>query len=73
MCKPSQQNEAVKMHKLLKFEQVHERTQRSRSRLYADMLAGDFPRPVKLGARAVAWPESEVEAWIAARMAERGA
>ena len=30
-----------------------------------------FPRPTKLGPRAVAWVESEVDAWIDARIAER--
>jgi len=59
--------------RLLKFEQVHQRTHRSRSRLYADMLEGNFPKPIKLGARAVAWVESEIDAWIEARMADRDA
>lgn len=30
-----------------------------------------FPRPVKLGARAVAFSERELNAWVAARIAER--
>jgi len=41
------------------------------STLYDLMAAGRFPRPISLGARAVGWVESEVEAWIEARMAER--
>ncbi|MCP3709588.1 AlpA family phage regulatory protein [Paraburkholderia sp. CNPSo 3274] len=32
---------------------------------------GDFPRPVRIGSRAVRWSENEVDAWIAARLAER--
>jgi prophage regulatory protein len=35
------------------------------------MAEGTFPKPVKLGARAVAWVESEVEEWILARIEER--
>ena len=31
----------------------------------------DFPRPVRLGARAVAFAEDEVDAWMTRRMAER--
>ncbi|MEX3314986.1 helix-turn-helix transcriptional regulator [Sulfitobacter sp. PS-8MA] len=39
----------------------------SRSSLYAMMEAGAFPRPVRIRKRAVAWPESTVAAWLAAR------
>jgi prophage regulatory protein len=35
------------------------------------MAAGKFPKPVKISNRCVAWPANEVEAWIAARIAER--
>jgi prophage regulatory protein len=34
---------------------------------------GKFPKRIQLGAGAVGWIESEVDAWIAARMAERAA
>ena len=30
-----------------------------------------FPRRVRLGRNAVGWPENEIEAWCAARLAER--
>jgi prophage regulatory protein len=36
----------------------------SRSTLYARVKTGEFPAPVKLGARAVAWPVQSVRAWI---------
>ena len=39
----------------------------ARSTLYDLMAKGDFPRPVKLTARAVAWPESKVAEWLAQR------
>ena len=50
----------------------------SSAQLYRMIEAGTFPAPVILGAggkrpRAVAWPKSEVDAWIAARIATRGA
>ena len=32
---------------------------------------GKFPRRIKVGANRVAWLLSEVEAWVAARVAER--
>jgi prophage regulatory protein len=39
----------------------------SRSSIYAMMESGDFPRPIRIGRRAVAWPESAVLAWLAGR------
>jgi len=39
----------------------------SRSTLYAMMDAGDFPRPIRIGRRAVAWPESAILDWLASR------
>jgi prophage regulatory protein len=35
--------------------------------------AGKFPRRVRLGANRVAWLLVEIEAWVAARVAERDA
>jgi prophage regulatory protein len=56
---------------LLRRPKVEERTGYSRSTIYAKMDAGDFPRCVKLGPRAVGWVESEVDAWISARIEAR--
>lgn len=39
----------------------------SRSTLYRLIADGQFPRPVRLGPRAVAWRRSDVEAWSDAR------
>ena len=58
---------------LLRLPQVKTRTGLSRSELYRRMATGDFPRPVKLGERASAWPESEVSAWCEGRIAARDA
>lgn len=38
--------------------------------IYAEIKAGRFPKPVKLG-RSSRWPESEIAAWIEARKRER--
>lgn len=40
-----------------------------RSSIYGMVAAGMFPRPVRLGARAVAWRRADLEAWLAARQA----
>lgn len=43
----------------------------SKSQMYALIQRGKFPKPIKIGLRAVAWPEPEIDAWIKARMEER--
>jgi prophage regulatory protein len=58
---------------LERLPSVIARTGRSRSRIYEDLKAGTFPKPVKIGARAIAWSTAEVDQWIAARMADRAA
>lgn len=35
--------------------------------------AGDFPKPVRIGTKRIAFVEHEVDAWVAARIAARGA
>lgn len=44
----------------------------SRSGIYSAIKAGTFPAPIKLGARAVAWLSSDLEAWVAGRVAAAG-
>ena len=38
-----------------------------RSSIYRLMRMGKFPLPIKIGLRAVRWPASEIERWIADR------
>jgi len=45
----------------------------SKTEIYRRMARGEFPRPVSLGGRRVAWLASEVERWMQARVAERDA
>jgi prophage regulatory protein len=53
---------------ILRRKQVQSRIGLSRSTLYLRIAEGTFPKPVSLGARAVGWPASEVEALNAARI-----
>lgn len=53
--------------KLLRLAAVEAYTGLKRSSIYAGMRARTFPGSVRLSARAVAWRESEVQAWIDAR------
>jgi prophage regulatory protein len=56
--------------RLLRLNAVKEITGLSRSTIYA---APGFPRSLKIGERAVAWVDDEINEWIDARMAERDA
>ena len=53
---------------ILRRRQVQELTGLSCSSIYALMTEGKFPRPVKLGARAVGWRSDMVQSWIASRV-----
>jgi prophage regulatory protein len=57
--------------KLLRLPETLAKTGLSRSRLYDSRAAGTFPKPVKIGPRAIGFVETEVDAWIAERIAER--
>jgi len=53
---------------ILRRQQVQARTGLSRSTIYAYVAKGEFPSPVSLGARAVGWIETEIDAWLATRI-----
>ena len=59
--------------RILRRREVLARTGIGQSTLYQWMADGRFPRPVTLGSRLVGWPESVIDAWIAARRARDGA
>ena len=52
--------------RLLRLRAVQSLIPLGKSAIYARVQAGTFPQPIKLGGRAVAWRQSEVEAWMAA-------
>jgi prophage regulatory protein len=52
---------------LLRRPEVSRRTGLSRTTIYRLVQSGEFPAPRQLGARAVAWSEAEVSAWIETR------
>lgn len=54
--------------KFLRLTEVQRRVPYSRSTIYAKIGRGEFPAPIDLGARAVAWLESDIDEWIAARV-----
>lgn len=59
------------MTRILRQRQVCECVGYSPMHLWRLEKAGRFPRRIKLGPNSVGWLESEIEDWIAARVAER--
>jgi prophage regulatory protein len=57
------------MTSLLRLPSVINATGLSRSGIYAYIADGLLPKPVKIGERSTAWPECEVSAVNAARIA----
>ena len=51
--------------RLLRREEVEAQTGLSRSAIYRLMRQGDFPTPIKIGRRAVRWPQSELNEFLA--------
>ena len=52
---------------LLRLPEVRAACALSRTEMYRRLAAGEFPRPIALGRRAVAWRSSEIQDWIASR------
>lgn len=57
-------------HRFVRLGEVLQRTGMSRSWIYREVAEGCFPKPVKLNLTSV-WLESEINAWIAAKIAQR--
>lgn len=54
--------------RILRLADVIARTGLSRSTIYLNVSKGSFPSHISLGARCVGWLESEIDAWIQARV-----
>ena len=61
--------------RLLRLPAVESLTGLKRAHLYGLARRGQFPKPLKIGARASAWRASQVHEWSAARIrdAQEGA
>jgi prophage regulatory protein len=53
--------------RLLRRKEVERYCQIGRSTIYRLMREGLFPVPIRVGPRAVRWPEHELTAWLARR------
>ena len=57
-------NEPTAPFQLERIRAVCKRTGLSRSSVWVYVKNKQFPAPTRIGARAVAWPSYEVDAWI---------
>lgn len=55
--------------RMLRRPEVERKTGLKKSTLYELMGKNLFPRPIKIGARAVCWLEGEIDAWIQQQVA----
>ncbi|HCN44180.1 MAG TPA: dipicolinate synthase [Proteus vulgaris] len=55
---------------LIRLPEVQRRTGYCKAWIYKLMDAGQFPKSVKIGTRSIAFVESEVDEWIANKIAE---
>ena len=59
--------------KILRLPKVKEKTGRGHSWIYAEVAAGRFPKPIRLGpdSKSVGWLEHEIDDWIDRQVAAR--
>jgi prophage regulatory protein len=50
--------------RFLRLHRVKETTGLSRTSIYRKIAAREFPSPIRIGARSVAWVEAEVIQWM---------
>jgi prophage regulatory protein len=54
-------DEAQRPIRFLRLPEVKSRTGKSSSTIYAEIAAGKFPKPIKIGPNTSGWVESEVD------------
>ena len=56
------------MNRLIRRKEVEKMTGLVKSSIYLKIKEGDFPKPIKIGLRAIAWLEADIAGWIAAKV-----
>ncbi|OQK60187.1 hypothetical protein XM77_c10224 [Vibrio vulnificus] len=54
----------ARQQRILRLPEVKAKTGFGRSTIYALMANGEFPRSIRIGARAVGWLESDIDRWV---------
>ena len=73
---PTKNKKTIETHGLplvLRKKQVLSLVGLSASTIYAMQKSGEFPQPLNLSQRAIGWLTSDIEGWLAAKIAERAA
>lgn len=60
----------ISKENLIRLPEVQRRTGYGKAWIYKLINAGKFPQSVKIGTRSVAFIESEVDEWVANKIAE---
>jgi prophage regulatory protein len=63
--------ETIGTRVFLRLKGVKAKTGLPESTIYYLQAKGEFPRSVKLSERVAAWDESEIDGWMAAKLAAR--
>jgi len=67
MVNGNNQEGTIMSVKILRRPEVEQIVGLSRSTLYAMMAENTFPKPIKLGKRAIGWPDNVIAGWIEER------
>lgn len=65
-----QSRPVVPRDRLVRLPEVKGMTSCGKSTIYKMIAEGSFPKPVRLGTRTVAWPETAVLQWVQDRISE---
>ena len=60
------------MSNLLTRREVESRFGISKTTGYRLLQGGEFPKPIRIGVRAVRWDEAEIAAWVKSRPRSHG-
>jgi prophage regulatory protein len=56
--------ESTKPDRLLRLTEVQQRVPLSRSQIWRKVRDGTLPKPKRIGKRAIAWRESDIDRWL---------
>ena len=56
---------------VIRFPAVKSRCGISRSNIYQQINQGTFPKPIRLGERAVGWLTSDIDEWLSRQIEQR--
>ena len=60
------------LDRLIREDELRELLGVSHATIWRLVRSGHFPRPIRIGQAAVAWPEDEVREWVESKKAARG-